>query len=140
MSRLSRRPCVESAVVIAHRRHYVADTKLPVAIRSNNSLGAGAYIRGCGEPSDATAKASITAPWFPMPPSKEKPARTFTHTGDTGTTVVVPLMIFLGTHGRRKPESQQRRNAHAAERKGKGKGKGRGQGKGKGKPIDPRDL
>ena len=75
-----------------------------------------------------------------MPPSKENPARTFTHTGDTGTTVVVPLMIFLGTHARRKPESQQRRDALAAERKGKGKGKGRGKGKVKGKPVDPDDL
>ena len=112
----------------------------PVANRSGNSLGTGAYIHGCGEPSDATVKASITAPWFPMPPSKEKPARTFTHTGDTGTTVVVPLMIFLGTHGRRKPESQQRRNARAAERKGKGKGKGWGKGQGKARRVDPSDL
>ena len=67
---------------------------------------------------------------------------TFTHTGDTINTVVVPLMIFMGTHSRRKPRSQQRRNARAAERKGKGKGKGNGKGKGKGKGkagrVDPR--
>ena len=70
----------------------------------------------------------------------EKTARTFTHTGDTINTVVVPLMIFMGTHSRRKPESQQRRNARAAERMGKGKGKGRGKGKGKARRVDPRDL
>ena len=74
-----------------------------------------------------------------MPPRKEKPACTFTHTGDAGTTSMVPLMIYLGTHARRKPESQQRRDALAAERKGKGKGKGRGKGKVKGMPIDPYD-
>ena len=76
-----------------------------------------------------------------MPPSAEKAAHTFTHTGDTMNTVVVPLMIFMGAHSRRTPESQQRRNARAAERKGKGKGKGgKGKGKGKGKWIDTRDL
>ena len=37
----------------------IGDTKLPVAVRSETSLGMGAYIRGCGEPSDATAKASM---------------------------------------------------------------------------------
>ena len=75
-----------------------------------------------------------------MPPCAEKPVRTLTHTGDTINTVVVPLMIFMGTHPRRTPESQQRRNARAAERKGTGKGKGRGKGKGKARPVDPRDL
>ena len=106
----------------------IGDTKLPVAVRSHNSLTMG--------PSDATANArmvtllrgdcdgSITAPWCTMPPSAEKTAHTFTHTSDTSTTVVVPLMIFMGTHSRRAPESQQRRNARAAERKGRGKGKG----------------
>ena len=75
-----------------------------------------------------------------MPPSAEKTARTFTHTGDTINTVVVPLMIFMGTHPRRTPESQQRRNARAAERKGKGKGKGQGKGKGKRKRICVYDI
>ena len=37
----------------------IGDTNLPVAVRSGNSLGMGAYIRGCGEPSDATAKTSM---------------------------------------------------------------------------------
>ena len=83
---------------------------------------------------------SITARWPRMPQSKEKTARTFTHTGDTINTVVVPLMIFMGTHPRRTPESQQRRNACAAERKGKGKGKGKGMAKGKGRGVDIRDL
>ena len=127
----------------------IGDTKLPVAVRSKNSLGMGAYIRGCGEPSDATAKASMdtllkgdcdgsnTARWCTMPPSAEKTARTFTHTGDTINTVVVPLMIFMGTHPRRTPESQQRRNARAAERKGKGKGKGARTGATRAMRVDP---
>ena len=34
----------------------IGDTKFPVAVRSDNSLGMGAYTRGCGEPSEATAK------------------------------------------------------------------------------------
>ena len=82
----------------------IGDTNLPVAVRSGNSLGMGAYIRGCGEPSDATAKArmdtllkgvsdgSNTARLCPMPPSAEKTVRTFTHTYDTMNTVAVPLM------------------------------------------------
>ena len=70
-------------------------------------------------------------------PTTETTARTFTHTGDTINTVVVPLMIFMGTHPRRKPESQQRRNARAAERKGKGKGKGKGTGATRGMRVDP---
>ena len=72
-----------------------------------------------------------------MPPSAEKTARTFTHTGDTINTVVVPLMIFMGTHPRRTPESQQRRNARAAQTKGKGKGKGKGTGATRGMRFDP---
>ena len=108
--------------------------------------GMGAYIRGCGEPSDATAKAmmdtlpkgvshgSNTARLCPMPPSAEKTGRTFIFTGFTS---VVPLMIFIGTHSRRKPESKQRRNARAAERKGKGKGKGKGTGATRGMRVDP---
>ena len=116
----------------------IGDTKLPVAVRSKHSLGMGEYIRGCGEPSDATAKArmdtllkgdcdgSNRARWCTMPPIAQKAARTFTHmvvplmpTGDTINTVVVPLLIFMGKHPRRRPESQQRRDARAAERKGK---------------------
>ena len=109
----------------------------------------GAYIRGGGEPSDATAKAimdtllngdcdgSSTVRWCNMPPSAEKTASTLTHTGDTINTVVVPLMIFMGTHPRRTPESQQRRNARAAERKGKGKGKGKGTGTTRGMRVGP---
>ena len=72
-----------------------------------------------------------------MPPSTEKTARPFTHTGDTINTVVVPLMIFMGTHPRRTPESQQRRNARAAERKGKGKSKGKRTGWTRGMRVDP---
>ena len=75
-----------------------------------------------------------------MPPVKQNIARTFTHTSDTINMVVVPQMFFMGTHPRRTPESQQRRNARAAERKGKGKGKGKGKDKGKARPVDPRDL
>ena len=71
-----------------------------------------------------------------MPQSAEKTARTFTHTGETIKTVVVPLMICMGTHSRRTPESQQRRNASAAERKGKRKGKGKGTGATRGMQVD----
>ena len=69
----------------------IGDTKFPVAVCSTNSLGMGAYIRGCGEPSDATAKASMdtllkgdcdgsnTARWPSLPPSAETTARPIHH-------------------------------------------------------------
>ena len=127
----------------------IGDTKWPVAVRSKNSLGMDAYIRGSGEPSASTAKSSIdmllkgdcagsiTARLPLMPPSAEKPARTFTYTDDTMNTVVVPLMIYMGSHGRRTPEAKQRREASAAARKGKGKGKGKGPVATRGTPFDP---
>ena len=141
----------------------IGDTTLPAALRSGSSVRIPWYIRVA--PLPATGKAlidtlldshgdgSITAGWQTMPRSREKRARTFTHNDDTINAVVVPLIIFVGTHPRRKPASQWRRNALAAQRKGnalaaprKGKGKGKGKGKdkgmakGKGRAVDQADL
>ena len=135
----------------------IGDTGIPEAVRSNNSLDPRNIIRGCGEPSDAPWKASMdtlltgdcdvsnTAGLCPMPPSLQKTARTFTHTGDTNDTELVPLIMWMGSHSRRTPAAQQRRTERAAERKGRGKGKGKKKGKGKGKDkarpfVDPSDL
>ena len=126
----------------------IGDTNLPVAVRSGNSLGMRVYIRGCGEPSDAeshprarmdTLLKGSTHPWSRgstqcwMPPTAEKTARTFIlH----GFTTVVPLMIFIGEHSRRKPVSKKRRYARRAERSAKAKGKDKAKDKGKGKAKD----
>ena len=134
----------------------IGDTELPAAIRSGSSVRLPWYIHDYGEPPGATGKAridtllegegdgSITEEWQTMPRSLEKRARTFTHNDDTISAVVVPLIIFLGTHPRRKPASQWRRNALAAQRKGKGKvkgkGKDKGMAKGKGRAVDQADL
>ena len=144
----------------------IGDTNLPVAVRSGNSLAMRHYIRGCGEPSDAeshprarmdTLLKGSTHPWSGgstqcwMPPTAEKTARTFIL---RGFTTVVPLMIFIGEHSRRKPVSKQRRYARRAERsakargkgkdkakdKGKGKAKDKGKGKGEGRGVDSCDL
>ena len=100
----------------------IGDTELPAAIRSGSSVRLPWYIHGYGEPPGATGKAridtllegegdgSITEEWQTMPRSQEKRARTFTHNDNTINAVVVPLMIFVGTHSRRKPASEWRRN------------------------------
>ena len=62
-----------------------------------------------------------------------KRARTFIW--DAGWTqdivVMVPLMVFMGTHSRRSAAAAQRRDKRAWDRKGRGKGNGKGKGKGK---------
>ena len=80
---------------------------------------------------------SITEAWYTMPPSAEKTAHTFTHTGDTINTVVVPLMLFMGEQSRRAPEAIRRRNARAAKRRLQVKGKGKGTAATRGLRVDP---
>ena len=70
--------------------------------------------------------AQKTTTWAEMPACIEKCARTFTHTGTQDSVVMVPLMVFMGTHSRRSAAAAQRRDKRAWDRKGQGKGKGKG--------------